>query len=140
MVFYSILQSLRCAAYVPTITFSTKFEKQCKIAVSSCFGAEKLWVVFSTRKMFPTVSKMLCLLSNKVWSFINTCAAVILFVRSITFRKPTMCVNYDNKRFSNPRHSKQLFPPNLAEAVYNKTQRLVLCRRKEFVYTLKRLP
>ena len=33
------------------------FEKQCKTAVSSCFGAVKLRVVFSTRKMLPTVCK-----------------------------------------------------------------------------------
>ena len=36
---------------------STKFENQCKTAVSSYFGAEKLRVVFSTRKMFPMVRK-----------------------------------------------------------------------------------
>ena len=36
---------------------STKFEKQCTTAVSSCFGAVKLRVVFSTRKMLPTVCK-----------------------------------------------------------------------------------
>ena len=36
---------------------STKFEKQCKTAVSSCFGAVKLRVVVSTRKMLSTVRK-----------------------------------------------------------------------------------
>ena len=36
---------------------STKFEKQCKTAVSSCFGAVKLRVVFSTRKILPTIRK-----------------------------------------------------------------------------------
>ena len=37
---------------------STKFEKQFKAAVSSCFGAVKLRVVvFSARKMLPTVRK-----------------------------------------------------------------------------------
>ena len=36
---------------------STKFEKQCKTAVSSCFGVVKLHVVFSTRKILPTVHK-----------------------------------------------------------------------------------
>ena len=34
-----------------------KFENQCKTAVSSCFGAVKLRVAFSTRKMLPTVRK-----------------------------------------------------------------------------------
>ena len=36
---------------------STKFENQCKTAVSLCFDAIKLRVVFSTRKMLPTVRK-----------------------------------------------------------------------------------
>ena len=36
---------------------STKFENQCKTAVSSCFGPVKLHAVFSTRKMFPTILK-----------------------------------------------------------------------------------
>ena len=36
---------------------STKFENQCKTAISSCFGPVKLRVVFSTRKMLPTVRK-----------------------------------------------------------------------------------
>ena len=36
---------------------STKFENQCKTAVSSCFGAVKFRVAFSTRKMLPTVRK-----------------------------------------------------------------------------------
>ena len=35
----------------------TKFEKQCKTAVSLCFGAIKFCLVFSTRKMLPTVPK-----------------------------------------------------------------------------------
>ena len=50
----------KCPAYLklPWIgIISTKFENQCKTAVSSCFGAVKLRVVFSTRKMFPTVRK-----------------------------------------------------------------------------------
>ena len=50
----------KCPAYLklPWIgNISTKFENQCKTAVSSCFGAVKLCVVFSTRKMFPTVRK-----------------------------------------------------------------------------------
>ena len=36
---------------------STKFENQCKTAVSSCFGAVKFGAVFSTRNMLPTVRK-----------------------------------------------------------------------------------
>ena len=50
----------KCPAYLklPWIgNISTKFENQCKTAVSSCFGAVKLRAVFSTRKMFPTVRK-----------------------------------------------------------------------------------
>ena len=50
----------KCPAYLklPWIgNISTKFENQCKTAVSSCFGAVKLRVVFSTRKMFPMVHK-----------------------------------------------------------------------------------
>ena len=50
----------KCPAYLklPWIgNISTKFENQCKTAVSSCFGAVKLRVAFSTRKMLPTVRK-----------------------------------------------------------------------------------
>ena len=50
----------KCPVYLklPWIgNISTKFEKQCKTAVSSCFGAVKLRVKFSTRKMLPTVRK-----------------------------------------------------------------------------------
>ena len=50
----------KCPVYLklPWIgNISTKFEKQCKNAVSSCFGAVKLCVVFSTRKILPEVRK-----------------------------------------------------------------------------------
>ena len=50
----------QCPVYLklPWIgNISTKFENQCKTAVSSCFGAVKLRVAFSTRKMLPTVRK-----------------------------------------------------------------------------------
>ena len=50
----------KCPVYLklPWIgNISTKFENQCKTAVSSCFGAVKLRVAFSTRKMLPTVRK-----------------------------------------------------------------------------------
>ena len=57
---------------------STKFEEQCKTAVSSSFGAVKLHVVFPQERCFQRSAKMSCLPSNKVWSFINTCVAVIV--------------------------------------------------------------
>ena len=48
------------------------------------------------------------------------------------------CVlNYDDKRFSILATTRSSFHLNLLEAAYIKTQRPVLCRRKEFVYTLK---
>ena len=50
----------QCPVYLklPWIgNISTKFENQCKTAVSSCFGAVKLRVAFSTRKMLPMVRK-----------------------------------------------------------------------------------
>ena len=50
----------KCPVYLklPWIgNISTKFENQCKTAVSSCFGAVKLRVVFSTKKMLPMVRK-----------------------------------------------------------------------------------
>ena len=71
----------KCPVYLklPWIgNISTKFKNQCKAVVSSCFDAVKLRVAFSTRKMLPTVRKEACLPSNKVWSFINTYAAVIV--------------------------------------------------------------
>ena len=50
----------KCPVYLklPWIgNISTKFEKQCKTSVSSCFVAIKLCVVFFTKKMLPTVRK-----------------------------------------------------------------------------------
>ena len=48
------------------------------------------------------------------------------------------CVlNYDNKRFSILATARSSFHLNLLEAAYIKTRRPVLCRQKEFVYTLK---
>ena len=48
-------------------------------------------------------------------------------------------LNYDNKRFSILATARSSFHLNLLDldAVYIKTQRPVLCRQKEFVYTLK---
>ena len=43
--------------WIGNISTKLKKKKQCKTAVSSCFGAAKLRVVFSTRKMFSTVRK-----------------------------------------------------------------------------------
>ena len=46
-------------------------------------------------------------------------------------------LNYDNKRFSILVATCSSFHLNLLEAAYIKTRRLVLCRQKRFVYTLK---
>ena len=46
-------------------------------------------------------------------------------------------LNYDNKRFSILAAACISFHLNLLEAAYIKTRRPVLCRQKEFVYTLK---
>ena len=45
--------------------------------------------------------------------------------------------NYDNKRFSILAAARSSFHLNLFEAAYIKTRRVVLCRQKELVYTLK---
>ena len=46
-------------------------------------------------------------------------------------------LNYDDKRFSILAAARSSFHLNLLEAAYIKTWRPVLCRQKEFVYTLK---
>ena len=46
-------------------------------------------------------------------------------------------LNYDNKRFSILAAARSSFHLNFLEAAYIKTRRPVLCRQKEFVYTLK---
>ena len=46
-------------------------------------------------------------------------------------------LNYDDKRFSILAAARSSFHLNLSEATYIKTRRPVLCRQKEFVYTLK---
>ena len=46
-------------------------------------------------------------------------------------------LNYDDKRFSILAAARNSFHLNLSEATYIKTRRPVLCRQKEFVYTLK---
>ena len=46
-------------------------------------------------------------------------------------------LNYDNKRFSILAAARNSFHLNLLVAAYIKTQRPVLCRQKEFVYTLE---
>ena len=48
--------------------------------------------------------------------------------------------NYDNKRFSILAAARSSFYLNLLEAAYINTGRPVLCRQKEFVYTLKFFP
>ena len=46
-------------------------------------------------------------------------------------------LNYDNKRFSILAAARSSFHLNLLEAIYINTRRPVLCRQKEFVFTLK---
>ena len=46
-------------------------------------------------------------------------------------------LNYDNKRFSILAAARSSFHRNFLDAAYIKTWRPVLCRQKEFVYTLK---
>ena len=46
-------------------------------------------------------------------------------------------LNYDNKRFSILAAARSSFHLNLLEVAYIKIRRPVLCRQKEFVYTLK---
>ena len=55
---------------------STKFEKHCKTAVSSCFGPVKFRVVFSTRKILPTVRKDIVLTKQQnmvVYQYVCRC-------------------------------------------------------------------
>ena len=50
----------KCPVYLKLLwisNISTKFENQCRTAVSLCLGAVKLREVFFTRKMLPTVRK-----------------------------------------------------------------------------------
>ena len=46
-------------------------------------------------------------------------------------------LNYDNKQFSILATARSTYHLNLLEAAYIETQRPVLCRQKQFVYTLK---
>ena len=48
-------------------------------------------------------------------------------------------LNYDNRRFSILATAHSCFDLDLSEAAYIKTRRTILCRQKEFVYTLKLL-
>ena len=52
------------------------------------------------------------------------------------FENGQCALNHDNKRFSILATARSFFHLNLLEAAYLKTQRPVLCRQKEFVYTL----
>ena len=52
------------------------------------------------------------------------------------FENGQCALNYDNKRFSILATASSFFHLNLLETAYIKTQRPVLCRQKEFVYTL----
>ena len=53
------------------------------------------------------------------------------------FDNDQCALNYDNKWFSIVTAARSSFHLNLLKAVYIKTRRPVLCRQKEFVYTLK---
>ena len=53
------------------------------------------------------------------------------------FENDQCALNYNNKRFSILATARSSFHLNLSEAADIKTQHLVLCRQKEFVYTLK---
>ena len=55
---------------------SLNYEKQTKTAVSRCYQAVKPRIIFKTKKIFLQLLKMIYPLINKLWSYINTCAAV----------------------------------------------------------------
>ena len=73
----------KCPVYLklPWIgNISLKFKNKIKSSVKHCFRAIEPRVLLSIRKILPPIHpsiKMLCLPFNKVWSYTNTCAAVI---------------------------------------------------------------
>ena len=58
-------------------------------------------------------------------------------LRTTVLDNDRCALNYDDKRFSILAAARSSFHLNLLEATYIKTRRPVLCRQKEFVYTLK---
>ena len=68
----------KCPVYVklPWIgKNSLKFERKIKLSINNCFGAVQPRVIFSTIRILPAIRKDF---SNKVTSYMNTCATVIV--------------------------------------------------------------
>ena len=69
----------KCPVYLklPWIgKISLNFEKQTKIAINRCYQAVEPRIIFTTRKILPAIHKDVLPSLQKVWSYINACAAV----------------------------------------------------------------
>ena len=69
----------KCPVYLklPWIgKISYTFEKQIKIAINRCYQAAEHRLIFTTRKILTAVHKNVLPSLQKVWSYINACAAV----------------------------------------------------------------
>ena len=74
-----LLRFLSFAVYLKLPWFGKiplNFEKQTKTAVNRCYQAVEPRIIFETKKNFLQLLKMIYPPFNKVWLYINTCAAV----------------------------------------------------------------
>ena len=73
----------KCPVYlkIPWIgKISLNFEKQTKTAIHLYCQAVEPRIIFTTRKILPAIHKDVLPSLQKVWSYINTCAAVTVAV------------------------------------------------------------
>ena len=80
---------------------------------------------------------VLVVIPQLVWSAIDTKPDCDSAIGQHLLDNDRCALNYDDKRFSILAAARSSFHLNLLEATYIKTRRPVLCRQKEFVYTLK---
>ena len=117
---------------------STNLEKEVKIAVKSCYGSVSTRLVFTSKRMLPVARKDVLPAIQKSFVIYEykkpDCDSAI---GQHLLDNDRCALNYDDKRFSILAAARSSFHLNLLEATYIKTRRTVLCRQKEFVYTLK---
>ena len=139
---------------------STNLEKEVKTAVDSCYGSVSTRLVFTSKCMLPVARKdVLPAIQKSFVIYEYKCHCDSRYVGRTSQRlqdrikqhvphcdsaigqhlldNDRCALNYDDKRFSILATARSSFHLNLLEATYIKTRRPVLCRQKEFVYTLK---
>ena len=136
MLFYSILQSLRCAAYVPTIFKLDRDLWPTYVCRCDCryIGRTSQRLQDRIKQHIPKAIRNQAQTNCDLSQSNHTCTSAI---GQHLLNNKKCAAHYDDNQFSILAKGRTLFHLSTLEATFIKMLKPELCRQKDFVYTLK---